>query len=228
MSHKKLFAEAFDFDKHEIIMNESVENGIVKARYVEGPFLGYGSKNRNGRIYAHDTLLREANRFQELINTRQSLGELNHPETLQVNPKEACVLITELKDDPSNSWFYGKAKVLTHTPNGQLLGGLLTDGVRMGMSSRGAGTLMENGVNVDDDFELVTIDCVYMPSYQNAYIDESMCENVNRVREWVLNESTGLYVERFVPKADAFNKKVEKAKTKSDVVKAFEQLFMTF
>lgn len=120
------------------------------------------------------------------------MGELNHPQDrAEIDPREASILVTELAMDGNLAM--GKAKVLS-TPCGKLLEALISDGVRMGVSSRGTGNLLEDNV-VADDFQLLCIDSVYMPSAQVAYTDP-IYESVQRVTEWVLNESLGLYVER--------------------------------
>ena len=121
-------------------------------------------------------------------------GEMNHPvDRVEINPREASILVTELVMDGNLAM--GKAKVLS-TPMGKLLESLISDGVRMGVSSRGTGNLLEDNV-VADDFNLICIDSVYLPSAQAAYMD-AIYESVNTTKEWVLNESLGLYVEREV------------------------------
>ena len=129
-------------------------------------------------------------------------------------------MITDLHMDGNLAM--GKAKVL-HTPNGKLLESLLLDGVRMGVSSRGTGNLTEGNM-VAEDYSLVTIDSVYMPSAQVAYTDP-MYESVQYVSKWVLNEATGLYIEQREKVFEAqkkFNKTVDNGGSK-EIIKAFKE-----
>lgn len=171
------------------VLNEEV-NG-QKHMYITGPFLQSTEKNRNGRIYSREIIEREVNKFQKLIESREAVGELSHPESGEISPDRAAILITDLKMD--DKYAVGKAKVLS-TPCGKILECLLNDGVRMGVSSRGTGSLGEGNM-VCEDYNLITIDAVYMPSAQCAYTD-AMYESVNKTTDWILNESTGLYTER--------------------------------
>lgn len=201
------------------IISEDAGNGM-KRMYITGPFLMAESQNRNGRIYSKAIIEREVNKFQALIESREALGELSHPENIEINPDRSAILITELKMDGNLAM--GKAKVLS-TPCGKILESLLTDGVRMGVSSRGTGNLTEGNM-VAEDYNLVTIDSVYMPSAQCAYSDP-MYESVQYVTKWVLNEATGLYIEKqekIQEAQKAFNKTVDDHGSKV-IVDAFKQ-----
>ncbi len=215
MDAKKLLNEAAISEAK--VLNEET-NGI-KHMYISGPFLQAVETNRNGRVYPRTIIEREVNKFQALIESRESIGELNHPESITIDPERSCILITELKMDGNLA--IGKAKVLT-TPCGKILESLLNDGVRMGVSSRGTGNLTEGNM-VADDYSLATIDAVYMPSAQVAYAD-AMYESVQYASKWVLNEATGLYIEKR-EKVDeaikAFNKKVDDIGSKI-IVDAFK------
>ena len=203
MDAKKLLNEAAISEAK--VLNEET-NGI-KHMYISGPFLQAVDTNRNGRIYPREIIEREVNKFQALIESRESIGELNHPESITIDPERSCILVTELKMDGNLA--IGKAKVLT-TPCGKILESLLNDGVRMGVSSRGTGNLTEGNM-VADDYSLATIDAVYMPSAQVAYAD-AMYESVQYASKWVLNEATGLYIEKREKIDEAqkeFNKKVD-------------------
>jgi hypothetical protein len=204
MEAKKLLNEAAIAESK--ILNE--ETNGVKHMYISGPFLQAVDTNRNGRIYSREIIEREVNKFQSLIESREAVGELSHPESIEINPDRAAILITELKMDGNLA--IGKAKVLT-TPCGKILESLLNDGVRMGVSSRGTGNLTEGNM-VADDYSLATIDAVYMPSAQVAYAD-AMYESVQYASKWVLNEATGLYIEKrekIDEATKAFNKTVDK------------------
>lgn len=205
------------------VLNEETTTG-EKRMYLSGPFLQACDKNRNGRIYPKEIIEREVNKFQALIESREALGELSHPESIEINPDRAAILITSLKMDGNVA--IGKAKVLS-TPCGKIVESLLNDGVRLGVSSRGTGSLQENNF-VGDDFALATIDCVYMPSAQVAYTD-AIYESVQHVSKWVLNEATGLYVERFEKIDQAqqrFNKEVDNHGSRV-IVDAFKEFFKT-
>lgn len=193
---KKLLNEMACTETEHIL--EESKSGY-QYMYICGPFLQAEDRNRNGRIYKKALIEREVNGFQSLIKTRESLGELNHPDTGEINPKQAAILITNL--DMDGNVAMGKAKVL-RSANGRELQTLIEDGVRMGVSSRGTGNLLDNNI-VADDFHLITIDAVYMPSAQIAYTD-AIYESVQKTTEWVLNESKTFYVEREIIKENNF------------------------
>lgn len=202
---------------------ESV-NGQQQHMYITGPFLQAVTRNRNGRVYPKAIIEREVNKFQRLIESREAVGELSHPDSGEINPDRAAILITDLHMDGDLGM--GKAKVLS-TPCGKILESLLNDGVRMGVSSRGTGNLGKDNV-VCEDFNLLTIDAVYMPSAQCAYSD-AMYESVQNMTRWVLNESTGLYIEKKISIEEAakrFNKTVDNKGSKS-IVEAFKEFLQT-
>lgn len=186
-------------DEYKKLLNESFINDVSvdnnkdeKCLYIEGVFMGAEKRNRNGRIYPRALIEREVKSFNKLIESNEALGELEHPESSKVNPKEAAIKIISLKMD--EDFAIGKAKVLDYMPNGHMLAKLLED-VRMGVSSRGVGDVNESTGIVESNFHLITIDAVYGPSCEAAYVNA-----VNESYEWVLNESTNLYVERLVTK----------------------------
>ena len=240
---KKLITEVTYNDISSQMLEESTTG--VKRMYISGPFLQAEDRNRNGRIYPRKIIEREVKKFQSLIESKEALGELNHPtDRAEIDPREASILVTELTMDGNLA--FGKAKVLS-TPCGKLLESLISDGVRMGVSSRGTGNLMENNI-VADDFNLICIDSVYMPSAQCAYMDP-IYESVQRTTEWVLNESLGLYVERetgnnanhmvndiqvtspekaeqIVRATEQFNKKIDRKGSK-EIREAFKEWFKT-
>lgn len=185
---KKLFNEQCINETTANIIEESTG---IKKMYIEGVFLGAEKRNRNGRIYPRKLIEREVNKFQNLIGSHESLGELSHPDTGEINPDRAAILITDLHME--DDFAMGKAKVLS-TPCGKILESLISDGVRMGVSSRGTGNLLEDNI-VADDFNLITVDAVYLPSCPDAYQD-AIYESVQRTSNWILNEATGLYIER--------------------------------
>jgi len=165
-----------------LLITEDNFNGIQSGRqidestgkknyFIEGIFLQAEQKNRNERIYPTAILEREVERFtNDYINNKRSLGELNHPKEPSVNPERACHLIESLTKQGDN-WI-GRSKVLS-TPVGNIVKGLLDDGVQLGVSSRGLGTLREeNGTKyVNEDFYMSTIDVVSDPSAPEAWVN---------------------------------------------------------
>lgn len=194
-------------------INESAED---KFMYIKGPFLGAAKMNRNHRVYPRDIIAREVDKFQTMIKNRESVGELEHPDSQKINSERAAILITDLHMD--GDFAMGKARVLP-TPCGKILEGLIKGGVHMGVSSRGTGSLDNQG-NVLSDFSLITIDSVFLPSCPDAYV-----EAVNESTQWVLDESTNLYIERKVRVDEAnrkFNKKLSDYGSKA-IVSAFKE-----
>lgn len=159
------------------------ERAGKKSLYIEGIFLQADIKNRNGRCYPMETLAKEVSRYNEsYINKGRALGELGHPDGPTVNLDRVSHMITSLKCEGNN--FVGKAKIL-ETPMGKIASSLISEGVKLGVSSRGIGSLVEkNGVRyVSDDFMLATAaDIVADPSAPDAFVNGIM-EGV----EWVWN-----------------------------------------
>ena len=162
----------------EVITEES--NG-KKSHYIQGVFLQSDIKNRNGRMYPYNVLDREVRNYQEkFINTNRALGELGHPDGPTVNLDRVSHKIVSLAAEGKN--FIGKAKLL-ETPMGNIAKNLLTEGVKLGVSSRGMGTLVrENGYSVvGEDFMLATAaDIVADPSAPDAFV-----EGIMEGKEWV-------------------------------------------
>lgn len=194
--------------------------GNSQHMYITGPFLQAVTRNRNGRVYPQHIIEREVNKFQSLIESREAVGELSHPDSGEINPDRAAILITDLHMDGNLGM--GKAKVLS-TPCGKILESLLNDGVRMGVSSRGTGNLGKDNV-VCEDFSLLTIDAVYMPSAQVAYSD-AIYESIQSTVKWVLDEKSGLLIEKkedISKAAEKFNKTVDREGSKA-IVDAFKE-----
>jgi len=147
---------------YELILEQKNPNE-PSSYYLEGPMIVAGVKNQNGRIYDQKLMETAVKKFKTtMIDTRRSLGELNHPTSASINIERAVHLIQEL-NQKGNVW-YGKSKLLTGTKHGDLCKSLIFDhGVKLGMSTRGAGSLSENGM-VDQDYVLTTIDLVQDPS----------------------------------------------------------------
>ena len=155
--------------------------GADKKLYIEGVFLQSELKNRNGRVYPFQVLEREVNRYnEEYVKTKRALGELGHPDGPTVNLDRVSHRITELRAEGNN--FMGKAQVLD-TPMGKIAKSLLGEGVQLGVSSRGMGSIdrREDTAYVMDDFMLATAaDIVADPSAPDAFVNGIM-----EGKEWV-------------------------------------------
>ena len=156
-------------------------NNGKKTFYITGPFLQGDVKNRNGRIYESRILAKEVKRYnEEYVDKNRAMGELGHPDGPTVNLDRVSHKITSLSQDGSN--FIGKAKIL-ETPMGRIAGALLNDGVTLGVSSRGMGSLQErDGAKyVGEDFMLATAaDIVADPSAPDAFV-----QGIMEGKEWV-------------------------------------------
>ena len=158
------------------------EKNGKKSLYIEGVFLQGNIKNRNGRMYPMETLAKEVQRYNESnVVTGRALGELGHPDGPTVNLDRVSHKITSLRESGSN--FIGKAKILD-TPMGQIAKSLIGEGVKLGVSSRGIGSLKptKEGFNVvGDDFMLATAaDIVADPSAPDAFV-----EGIMEGKEWI-------------------------------------------
>jgi hypothetical protein len=156
--------------------------GSNKKLYIEGVFLQGELKNRNGRMYPIQTLAREVGRYNEnFVRKGRALGELGHPDGPTVNLDRVSHKITSLVQEGNN--FRGKAQILS-TPMGKIASSLLDEGVKLGVSSRGVGSLQTTSEGckiVGEDFQLATAaDIVADPSAPDAFVDGIM-----EGREWV-------------------------------------------
>ena len=153
-----------------------------KSMYIEGVFLQGNIKNRNGRMYPMETLRREVGRYSENhITSGRALGDLGHPEGPTVNLDRVSHKIVSLRESGSN--FIGKAKILS-TPMGKIASSLIEEGVKLGVSSRGVGSLQQTKEGysvVGEDFMLATAaDIVADPSAPDAFVSGIM-----EGKEWV-------------------------------------------
>lgn len=159
-------------------LDESTGN---KTTYIEGIFAQADLKNRNGRVYPKFVLERAVNEYNEkYVKTNRALGELCHPSSPAIDPERACIKINSLTWNGSN--VLGKAQVLT-TPKGQILEALIHDGVKLGVSTRGLGSVKkakfgnESVSMVGDDYQIRAIDVVHNPSGIDCFVD-GILENV--------------------------------------------------
>lgn len=210
------------------LISERIENvSFIKDKdgyyNFTGPFIQAGVINGNKRIYNYDKIFPGVNRYiTEKVKTHRALGELNHPPTPEINPKEVSHMITSLSETMLDSnrgvcnWI-GRAKVLD-TPNGKIVQALFEAGVQLAVSTRALGSVKYlNGINeVQDDFRLCTAaDIVYDPSAPDAFIC-GILEN----KEWLV-DGQGLLREMFV---EEYKKEVKLQSAK----KTKEELFLAF
>lgn len=177
----KVLQEDFSgsFDNIQVVMEEN-EEGNPKQYFIEGVFLQAEVKNHNQRVYPISTMRSAVDKYvTEFINQKRALGELGHPPNPNINPDRVSHKILSLKESGNN--FIGKAKVLD-TPFGRIAKNLMDEGVKMGVSSRGLGSLKaSNGVNiVESNFRIITpADIVMEPSGPDCFVT-NLLEN----KEW--------------------------------------------
>ena len=196
-----------------------VEEANGKKDYkIRGVFLQSDIKNRNGRVYPYETLVKEVNRYtDEFINKNRAFGELGHPDGPTVNLERVSHMITSLKPEGKN--FIGEAKIMD-TPYGKIVKNLIDEGAQLGVSSRGMGSLQSGsqGNVVGKDFYLATAaDIVADPSAPDAFV-EGIMEN----KEWVWDN--GVIKQKDI---EEYKEHIQKAKAlklaeaKADVFKSF-------
>ena len=190
-----------------------------KSMFIEGIFLQGDIKNRNGRMYPMTTLRREVERYNEnFITSGRALGELGHPDSPTVNLDRVSHKIVSLRESGCN--FIGKAKILS-TPMGKIAQNLIDEGVKLGVSSRGLGTLSVNneGVKiVSDDFMLATAaDIVADPSAPDAFV-----QGIMEGKDWVWDG--GIIIERLAEKTyKQVNTLVDQKKLEEQKLNLFNQ-----
>ena len=200
----------------QYILEES-DNGN-KNYYIKGIFMQAEQKNRNGRVYPIGTLRNEVQRYSDAyVKNNRAFGELGHPDGPQINLERVSHMITSLEEDGNN--FIGKAKVMD-TPYGNIVKNLMKEGAKLGVSSRGMGSLKSQaGANVvQPDFYLATAaDVVADPSAPNAFV-----EGIMEGKEWIWNN--GVLQERLI---DSYQKEIEKTSSK-DLERKKLELFEEF
>ena len=188
METVKLFSEAVE----EVQYITEAKEGGGKNYKIKGVFLQADIKNRNGRIYPMEVLEKEVAKYnRNFIRENRAYGELGHPEGPTVNLERVSHLTTSLVPDGKN--FLGEAKIM-ETPMGKIVKSLMDEGCKLGVSSRGMGSLQQKGGTnyVKDDFYLATAaDIVADPSAPNAFV-----EGIMEGKEWVWNH--GALVEAHV------------------------------
>lgn len=191
-----------------------------KNHFIEGVFLQSDIKNRNGRMYPYDTLDREVSKYNEnYIQKGRALGELGHPDGPTINLDRVSHKIVSLQSEGKN--FIGKAKIL-ETPMGRIAKNLLDEGVKLGVSSRGLGSIeRRDGMNiVKDDFMLSTAaDIVADPSAPDAFV-----EGIMEGKEWVW--TNGSWEESDLDKAKAYLDESSRVDLLDRKLKVFENFLL--
>jgi|TARA_R110000737_G_scaffold115302_1_gene148141 hypothetical protein len=198
---KKLLREYYELCEGGVCQDLLTEE---EKRYVAGGGMILSGKlqeadvqNGNGRVYPHAVLMREMKNYSKLVTERRALGELDHPEDSVINLKNASHMVTDVWWDQKN--VMGKVKVLD-TPSGGILKSLVQSGVKLGISSRGMGSVQESAGQtiVEDDFQLICFDFVSEPSTPNAFMMQeaknfnnqvfTKADRINRLLNEVLDD----------------------------------------
>ena len=210
----KLITEMIESDVQFI--SEAKEDG-GKNYFIEGVFMQGEIKNRNGRKYPINTLLKEVKRYnKEYVEQNRAYGELGHPQGPTINLERVSHMIKELHQDGNN--IMGRAKIMTETPMGKIVKNLMDEGAKLGVSSRGMGTLKQDrdGTNVvSSDFQLATAaDIVADPSAPDAFV-EGVMEGV----EWLQVDDR--WVPQYIEKTQEEIKKASRTELQEAKVAAF-------
>lgn len=204
MTTKKLLTEFYELCKDGVcqdILTErekrEVKNGAV---YLSGRMQTCEMKNGNGRIYPCEVLRKEVQNYQTIIKDNRALGELDHPDDSVINLRNVSHVVVDMWWEGKD--VMGKIKILD-TPSGRILKDLIKSGIKLGISSRGLGTVKESsqGTIVQEDFELICFDIVSEPSTPNAYMFPNKKQETSfKVYENKINMKSDLIID------DLFNK----------------------
>jgi len=173
MSNKYLLREYYELCPGGVCQDLLTEDEKAEAKngavFLSGVMQRCDEQNGNGRIYGESILKREVNNYMKVVKENRACGELDHPEDSVVNLKNASHMVTSLWWEGKD--LMGKIKCLS-TPSGKILEALINDGVKIGISSRGLGSVHESQGKtiVEDDFQLICFDIVSEPSTQGAYM----------------------------------------------------------
>ena len=223
--HFKLISETIWDKDYEIIVEQTSANdpGFMRVR---GPYISTEVKNANGRVYDKVYMATVVKMFKEqYIDTKQALGELNHPDGLEINPDRVCHRIVSLTES-GNDWI-GESIVLSSnptkgiigTPTGDIMKSIIQHGGKLGMSTRGVGSIDENSNRIDEksEYNLITVDCVTSPSGKGCWVDGILESKAFMV------DNHGTFIECAY---DNFAKKMAKMPKKErneHIAKAFDQ-----
>lgn len=169
MSNKILLVDYIPFEISPQALNEAINSGGPLK--LKGILQKAGQKNHNGRVYPKQVLAREVEKYQQIIKERRALGELDHPDSSVINLKNVSHNVTDCHWEGDD--VVGTIEILT-TPSGNVARELVKNNIRLGISSRGLGSvrpISENTVEVQDDFELLCFDLVSSPSTRGAFMN---------------------------------------------------------
>ena len=159
--------ETLSFDQAKMVVETTENESGTKDLYLKGICIQGGVRNANQRVYPVTEISRAVNTLNDQIKGGYSvLGEVDHPEGLNINLDRVSHMITDMWMDGPNG--YGKLKVIP-TPMGQLVQTMINNGVKIGVSSRGSGNVKEDGSGEVSEFEIITVDAVAQPSAPGAY-----------------------------------------------------------
>jgi hypothetical protein len=210
----KLITETLEECK---LVIEEGANGGPKSFFIEGPFLEGNVKNRNGRLYPVGLLEREVGRYtSDYVNQNRAYGELGHPQGPTINLGRVSHMIKSLKREADH--FVGRAKIMD-PPYGQIVQNLMKEGAKLGVSSRGMGSLKQHDgyQEVQDDYYLATAaDIVADPSAPNAFV-QGIMEN----REWIYSNGVLQEVELEASK-EVINTAVRRGELEDTMISIFE------
>jgi hypothetical protein len=195
---------------------EEKNRNSPSSMFLQGPFLMANEANKNKRIYPLDEMKKEVDRYvSEMVNNQRATGELNHPQTPDINLERVCHLVTEMRQN--GNIFDGKSKILSN-PMGLLVRSLILDGVKLGVSSRSLGRLEpdKNGVNRVADFKLVAVDVVADPSVPTAFVN-----GILESKQWILGDRG-----EFEPFFEKFESSIESLPNKNREVYLKEQILL--
>jgi hypothetical protein len=203
-----------EINEHVECLIENTAQG--KKFYIEGPFLSYDTPNKNKRIYSESIMRPAVDKYiKEYVNEKRSIGELAHPPTPQINLDRVSHIIESLSFKESSKHVIGKAKLL-ETPMGKIAQQLMEGGVRLGVSSRGLGSIkmVEGLSHVQNDFTINTVDIVNDPSGVGCMVD-AIQENA----EWILKDGEWLQIQ-----VDLHKKKINEKVALQKLNQLFESM----
>lgn len=207
----QLLIEEIDLDLME---SEILEEKPGSKKYViKGPFIECNRKNKNSRIYPEGIIIPEVEKYQKLIESHRAVGELEHPNSMEINPKNISHKTTKLEFVDKNI-VIGEATICS-TPMGMIIKSLMDEGIKLAVSSRGAGTLKE-GV-VQSDYKYRCNDVVWDPSAPSAFVEGIM----EAKSEWVLKN--GILLEQELENLQTKLKKFKKKDINEGIIQIFKE-----
>jgi hypothetical protein len=215
MSNERVYRLLVEEPTYEVkYMVEEKNRNTPSHMFIQGPFLMANETNKNKRIYPLEEMVKEVDRYRsDMVSQNRATGELNHPQTPDINLERVCHMMTELNQN--GNIFEGKSRILSN-PMGLLVRSLILDGVKLGVSSRSLGRLVpdKNGINTVADFKLVAVDVVADPSVPTAFVN-----GILESKQWILNEDG-----EFSPLYERFEKSISSLPKKEADVYLKEQI----